>query len=43
MLHRSDVTAPPRAGAALTSVPLSRVPSSSFEGCDVEAVQEWAA
>jgi hypothetical protein len=25
------------------AVPLSRVPSSSFEGCDVEAVREWAA
>jgi hypothetical protein len=42
-LHWSDVMASSRAGAGLTSVPLSRVPSSSFEGCDVEAVQEWAA
>jgi hypothetical protein len=25
------------------SVPLSRVPPSSFEGCDVQAVSEWAA
>jgi hypothetical protein len=25
------------------SVPLSRVALSTFEGCDVEAVQEWAA
>jgi hypothetical protein len=25
------------------SVPLSRVLPSSLEGCDVEAVQEWAA
>jgi hypothetical protein len=24
------------------SIPLSRVPQSSFEGCDVEAIREWA-
>jgi hypothetical protein len=41
-LHWSDVTTPSRVGAGLTSVPLSRVPPSSFEGCDVESVQEWA-
>jgi hypothetical protein len=43
VLHWSDVTAPSCAGAGLTSVPLSRVLPSSFEWCDVEAVQEWAA
>jgi hypothetical protein len=43
MLHWSDVTAPSRVGAGLTYVPLSRVPSSSFEGCNMEAVQEWVA
>jgi hypothetical protein len=42
-LHWSDVTTPSRGGAGLTFVPLSRVPPSSFEGCDVESVQEWAA
>jgi hypothetical protein len=25
------------------AVPLSRVPPSPFEGCDVEAVREWVA
>jgi hypothetical protein len=43
VLHWSDVTALSRAGAGLTSVPLSRVPPPSFEGCDVEAIQEWVA
>jgi hypothetical protein len=43
VLYWSDVTAPSHAGVGLTSVPLLRVPSSSFEGRDVEAVQEWAA
>jgi hypothetical protein len=43
VLHWSDITAPSCAGAGLTSVPLTRVPPSSFEGCDVEAVREWAA
>jgi hypothetical protein len=42
-LHWSDVMAPSRAGLGLTSVPLSRVPPSSLEGCDMEAVQEWVA
>jgi hypothetical protein len=42
-LHWSGVTVPSCAGEGLTSVPLSRVPPSSFEGCDVEAVREWAA
>jgi hypothetical protein len=43
VLHWSGVTASSRAGAGLMSVPLSRVPPSSFEGCDVEAIPEWAA
>jgi hypothetical protein len=30
-------------GAELVAVHLSRVSSSSFEGCDVEQVQEWVA
>jgi hypothetical protein len=42
-LHWSDVTAPSRASAGLTLVPLLRVPPPSFEGCVVKAVQEWAA
>jgi hypothetical protein len=42
-LHWSDVTALSRVCAGLTSVPFSKVPPSPFEGCDVEAVQEWAA
>jgi hypothetical protein len=37
-LHWSDVTVPSCAGAGLTFIPLSRVPLSSFEGCDMEAV-----
>jgi hypothetical protein len=37
----SDVTAPYWAGAGQVVVPLSRVPPSSFEGCDVEVIQEW--
>jgi hypothetical protein len=37
---RHDVV---RAGSELVAVPLSRVPSSSFEGRDVEEVWEWAA
>jgi hypothetical protein len=41
--HWSDVTASSCTGAGLSFVPLSRVLLSSFEGCDVEAVQEWAA
>jgi hypothetical protein len=36
-LHWSGVTASSCAGAGLTSVPLSRVLPSYFEGCDVEA------
>jgi hypothetical protein len=40
-LRWSDVTAPSWAGAGQMVVPLSSVPSSSFEGCDVEAVREW--
>jgi hypothetical protein len=41
--HWSDVTASSRAGAGWASIPLSRVPPSSFEGCGVQAVREWAA
>jgi hypothetical protein len=37
-LHWSDVTAPFRAGAWSMYIPLSRVPLSSFEGCDMKAV-----
>jgi hypothetical protein len=40
-LRWSDVTAPSWAGAGQMAVPLSRVPPSSFEGCDMGAVQEW--
>jgi hypothetical protein len=40
-LHWSDVTASSRAGAGLTPVPLSRVLLPSFEGCVMEAIQEW--
>jgi hypothetical protein len=43
VLRWSDVTAPSWAGARQMVIPLSRVPPSSFEGCDVEAVREWAA
>jgi hypothetical protein len=43
VLHWSDVTAPSWAGAGQMVIPFSRVPPSSFEGCDVETVQEWAA
>jgi hypothetical protein len=42
-LHWYNVTALSCASVGLKSVPLSRVPPSSLEGCDVEAVQEWAA
>jgi hypothetical protein len=43
VLHWSAVTAPSWTGAGQMAVLLSRVPPSSFEGCDVEAVREWAA
>jgi hypothetical protein len=43
VLRWSDVTAPSWVGARQMAVPLSRVPPSSFEGCDVEVVREWAA
>jgi hypothetical protein len=43
VLHRPYVTTPSWAGAELVAVHLSRVPPSSFEGCDVEEVQEWVA
>jgi hypothetical protein len=39
----SDITAPSWAGARQMVVPLSRVPPSSFEGCDMEAAREWPA
>jgi hypothetical protein len=32
-----------QAGVGQVAVPLSRVPQSPFEGCDVEEVREWAA
>jgi hypothetical protein len=41
-LRWSDVTASSRAGAGSVSVPFSRVLPSSFEGCGVQAIQEWA-
>jgi hypothetical protein len=37
-----DITASSQAGAEWAPVRLSRVPPPSFEGCDVEAVREWA-
>jgi hypothetical protein len=40
VLRWSDVTAPSWAGTGQMVVPLSRVPPSSFEECDVEAVRE---
>jgi hypothetical protein len=43
VLHWSAVTAPSWTGAGQMAVLLSRVPPSSFEGCDMEAVREWAA
>jgi hypothetical protein len=43
LLHRPYVTASSWAGVELVVVPLSRVPSSSFEGRDMEEVREWAA
>jgi hypothetical protein len=42
-LRRPYVTVSSWAGAELVVVRLSRVPSSSFEGCDVEEVREWVA
>jgi hypothetical protein len=34
---------PSQVGTGQVAVPLSRVPPSSFEGCNVEEVREWAA
>jgi hypothetical protein len=42
MLHWSDVTTSSWVGTGQMVVPLLRVPSSSFEGCDMEAAREWA-
>jgi hypothetical protein len=42
-LHWPDVTVSSRMSVRLASVTLSRVPPSYFEGCDMEAVQKWAA
>jgi hypothetical protein len=41
VLRWPDVTVPSWAGVGYLVVPLLRVPPSSFEGCDVEAVREW--
>jgi hypothetical protein len=43
LLRRPYVRASSLAGTELVVIPLSRVPSSSFEGCDMEEVREWAA
>jgi hypothetical protein len=43
VLHWPYVTTSSWAGVELVDVPPSRVPSSSFEGRDVEEVREWAA
>jgi hypothetical protein len=42
-LRRPYVTASSWVGAGLVAIPFLRVPSSSFERCDMEEVQEWAA
>jgi hypothetical protein len=42
VLRWSNVTTSSWVGTGQIVVPLLRVPPSSFEGCDVEAVQEWA-
>jgi hypothetical protein len=43
VLHHPRITALSWAGVELMVVRLSRVSSSSFEGCDVEEVWEWVA
>jgi hypothetical protein len=42
VLRWFDVTAPSWVGARQMAILLSKVSPSSFEGCDVEAVREWA-